>query len=287
MKNKLLLIFLLFGITFSFGQTVIKMEKSGGVYIVPCKVNGLPLEFIFDTGASDVSISETEASFMLKNNYLTIDDLGESVYYRIANGDVAEGTKLNIREIEIGGLKLQNVTASIVHQSKAPLLLGQSVIEKLGKIQIDKNELTILKGTSFDYSKKIEPTSDFSKLGINSFVGNWTLNEVRLINFPDYPVNINVMDLAELRCFKNSKWVLKNNNKGYFQLVKSDDCNSSKEKILWTTQNGDILIKYDKKNNTFGYRAKIIDANYNNFSIAFTINFEGREMQIIYNLHRK
>ena len=33
-------------------QTVIYMEKEGGVYSVPCKVNGLDLRFIFDTGVS-------------------------------------------------------------------------------------------------------------------------------------------------------------------------------------------------------------------------------------------
>jgi clan AA aspartic protease (TIGR02281 family) len=138
-------------------QTKISMTKEGGVYTVPCKVNGLPLKFIFDTGASDVSISLTEALFMLKNGYLKKEDIGESVYYSIANGDVAKGTKLNIKEIEFAGLKLYNIEASIVHETTAPLLLGQSVISKLGKIQLDGNELTILtKGqNSYDYSNNI------------------------------------------------------------------------------------------------------------------------------------
>lgn len=47
--------------TTSFGQTVIKMQRKGGVSVVPCTVNGLSLSFIFDTGASDVSLSLTEA----------------------------------------------------------------------------------------------------------------------------------------------------------------------------------------------------------------------------------
>lgn len=105
-------------------QTKISMTKEGGIYTVPCKVNGLPLKFIFDTGASDVSISLTEALFMLKNGYLKKEDIGESVYYSIANGDVAKGTKLNIKEIEFAGLKLYNIEASIVHETSAPLLLG-------------------------------------------------------------------------------------------------------------------------------------------------------------------
>lgn len=135
-------------------QIKILMSKEGGVFTVPCKVNGLPLKFIFDTGASDVSISLTEALFMLKNGYLKKEDIGESVYYSIANGDVAKGTKLNIKEIEFAGLKLFNIEASIVHETSAPLLLGQSAISKLGKIQLDGNELTILtkEKNTFDYS---------------------------------------------------------------------------------------------------------------------------------------
>jgi predicted aspartyl protease len=41
------------------------MEKVGRTYRLPCTVNGLPLNFILDTGADEVSISLSEALFML------------------------------------------------------------------------------------------------------------------------------------------------------------------------------------------------------------------------------
>ena len=127
-------------------QTVIKMSKENGVSVIPCKVNGLPLNFIFDTGSEDVSISLTEASFMLKNGYLNDDDIIGTSKFLDANGNINEGIVMNIREIEIGGLILKDVKASIVKNLKAPLLLGQSAISKLGKIQIDLalNTLTII-----------------------------------------------------------------------------------------------------------------------------------------------
>ena len=53
----------------------VPFTKEGGVYKVKCEINKLPLHFIFDTGASDVSISNVEASFMLKNNYLVPSEL--------------------------------------------------------------------------------------------------------------------------------------------------------------------------------------------------------------------
>jgi clan AA aspartic protease (TIGR02281 family) len=149
----ILSIFLVISLAYDgVGQTVIKMQKLNGVYVMPCKVNGLPLKFIFDTGASDVSISLTEAIFMLKNGYLSENDIVGSEYYRIANGDIEKGTKLILRRVEIGKLILTNVRASIVHSSSAPLLLGQSALGQLNKIQFDyaNSTLTVLNGPS-DY----------------------------------------------------------------------------------------------------------------------------------------
>ena len=52
----------------------IKMSYENGVYTMPCEVNGLRMKFIFDTGASSVCISATEALFMIKNGYLEDSD---------------------------------------------------------------------------------------------------------------------------------------------------------------------------------------------------------------------
>jgi uncharacterized protein (TIGR02145 family) len=113
----------------------------------------LALKFIFDTGASDVSISSAEAVFMLKHGYLNADDLGGSEYYRIANGDIAEGTKVVLRKIEIGDKTLYNVEASIVHSIDAPLLLGQSVMERLGQFTFDSATNSLIIGKQSGVTK--------------------------------------------------------------------------------------------------------------------------------------
>jgi clan AA aspartic protease (TIGR02281 family) len=167
MKKYILLILLMICLVNSnlFSQTVIKMKRDGGISIIPCKVNGLNLNFIFDTGASNVSLSMTEATFMLKNGYLSESDILGTNKFSDATGKISEGVIINIKEIEIAGLKLYNVKASIVTNNKAPLLLGQSAIGKLGKIQLDleQNTLTILSGIgSYDFSDKIQQRQQFS-----------------------------------------------------------------------------------------------------------------------------
>ena len=125
-------------------QVKIKMLKEGGVYTLPCTVNGLQLQFILDTGASDVSISLSEAAFMLKNGYLDADDLIGSTSAQIANGTYVSNTTLILKEIIIGGVILKNIRASINETANAPLLLGQSALQKLGPYQINGDEFWIL-----------------------------------------------------------------------------------------------------------------------------------------------
>lgn len=111
--------------------------KEGEMCNVKCSINGLPLHFIFDTGASDVSMSSVEATFMFKNGYLKQQDVQGKQNFITADGNISEGTVVNLRNVEFGGLKLNNINASIVKNQRAPLLLGQSVLKRLGRIEID------------------------------------------------------------------------------------------------------------------------------------------------------
>ena len=118
----------------------IPFTKDMGVTKVKCTVNELPLHFVFDTGAADVTMSLVEATFMLKNDYLKPDDFIGSARYIDANGDISEGAVVNLRHVNLGGVELPNVRASVVKNQKAPLLLGQSVLGRLGSIEIDNNK---------------------------------------------------------------------------------------------------------------------------------------------------
>lgn len=154
MRNIILTLFMLLTMPTLYAQVTIQMEKKGEVYYIPGKVNGLNLKFIFDTGASNVCISLSEALFMIKNGYLSEDDILGSSYSQIANGELVENTNIILREIEVGGIKLHNVKALISHTIQAPLLFGQSAIQKLGPIQINGNKLIIANGKNFKSEKE-------------------------------------------------------------------------------------------------------------------------------------
>lgn len=141
MRRNVILLFTIMISMLSAAQEVITMRNDNGVYTIPCTVNGLRLRFIFDTGAADVSISAAEALFMLKNEYLSLDDIVDSENYTLADGTILENTIINIPEIKIGSKTLTNVRACVVKNINAPLLLGQSAIKQLGAWYIEGDKL--------------------------------------------------------------------------------------------------------------------------------------------------
>ncbi|MBR1480918.1 MAG: tetratricopeptide repeat protein [Paludibacteraceae bacterium] len=119
------------------GVTEIPFTRQGGVCQVQCTVNSLPFYFVFDTGASDVTLSSVEANFMLKNGYLTETDFMGKQNYITADGKIHEGTLVNLRELRVGDIVLYNIKASIVSSQTAPLLLGQTAFRHFGQVEID------------------------------------------------------------------------------------------------------------------------------------------------------
>lgn len=143
MKKIFLFLFVLIPYTV-IGEVIVPMERQeNGLYLIPCTVNGVPMKFIFDTGASSVSISMAEALFLLKNGHIQESDIKGTSHAQIANGEIVENTRVLLRKIEIGGIEIHDVDATVSHNLNAPLLLGQSAISKLGTIQLDGTNLII------------------------------------------------------------------------------------------------------------------------------------------------
>ena len=154
-----LIIIILIGMIYSqcFSQTIIQMEEYGGVYRIPCRVNGAKMKLIFDTGADKVCLSLSMADYLYDNGYITNEDIIGSGSSTVADGSIVNHIKINIKDIEIQGIHLKNVEAVVMDGQNAPLLLGQSAIKKLGKYSISGNKLIIgtKEKTSHTPAKKI------------------------------------------------------------------------------------------------------------------------------------
>ena len=146
-----------------FSQKVIQMESQNGVYRISCSVNGAKMKMIFDTGASKVSLSESMANFLYDNGYISKEDVLGTSKTQTADGSIHDNVVINIKDIEISGLHLKNVQAVVISSQNAPLLLGQSAIQKLGHISLDGNRLIINDYSDNLSEKEIDVILDAAK----------------------------------------------------------------------------------------------------------------------------
>jgi len=118
-------------------RVVLPYEEQGGVKVVQATVNGTLCRFIFDSGASSVCLSLTEVRHMVKNRYLTdVDFIGEEKFID-ASGDVNTGMRVNLRDLQLGQIVLHDVEAIIINNENTANLLGQTALEKFGRVTID------------------------------------------------------------------------------------------------------------------------------------------------------
>ena len=123
--------------------TVVQMTKEGGFIRYQFALMVLKWTSFLTLGASTISISNLEATYLMKQGKITKEDVTGSSEFVDALGNVSEGTILNLREVSIGGRSVYNVRASVVDNNSAPLLLGQSFLEQFGRISIDYKEGTL------------------------------------------------------------------------------------------------------------------------------------------------
>ena len=143
MRRLFILSVFLFLAASAFSQRTITMEKEGGVYKVPCTVNGARMKMIFDTGASSISISLSIANFLYENDYIVKEDILGKGKSQTASGDIVDHIVINLRDVEIAGIHLKDIKATVIEGQDAPLLFGQTAIQALGAITIRGDKLII------------------------------------------------------------------------------------------------------------------------------------------------
>jgi hypothetical protein len=124
----------------------IPLVKEGGVYTLPVEINRvLTLHFILDTGASDVQIPADVAHTLLRTGTIQPADFLPGKTYMLADGSTVRSPRFMLRSLKIGTRVIQNVPAS-VGDLAGVLLLGQSVLERLGPWSMDSQRRVLALG---------------------------------------------------------------------------------------------------------------------------------------------
>lgn len=129
-------------------------NKHGGTCEVKGSINGLKLDMLYDTGASNVSISSLVEEFMLKNGYLSENDFIGKSSSQIADGSSVKNKLYIVKDFELGGVVIHNVEISAMSNREAGILLGQSVMARFGKFEID-NQRNLIRFTAANNQNEI------------------------------------------------------------------------------------------------------------------------------------
>ena len=110
-------------------QVVLARNRSGH-YVASGRINGQPVVFLVDTGATDVALTLTLARRLgLK--------LGASRISRTANGNVRTWTT-TLDSVDLGGLAARDVRAAVLpNMPGEDVLLGMSYLKRFELIQRD------------------------------------------------------------------------------------------------------------------------------------------------------
>ncbi|MEQ1530346.1 MAG: retropepsin-like aspartic protease [Methylococcales bacterium] len=116
----------------------VNLVSVGGVYEVPVSLNDvLKINIILDSGAADVSIAPDVALTLLRAKTIEKTDWLSGEVYQFADGSTAKSERFNLKSLKIGNREFKNIPCSIAKSFDAPMLLGQSLLRRLGKYTID------------------------------------------------------------------------------------------------------------------------------------------------------
>jgi clan AA aspartic protease (TIGR02281 family) len=130
----------------------IPLRQRGGGYLIRAQLNGaVSLDFILDTGASDVAIPGEVAEALMRAGTLTANDFLGTQTYILADGSRVPSKRFVLREIKVGDQIVRGVTAS-VGPARSPPLLGQSFLSKFPSWTLDNERHVITLASSAEPS---------------------------------------------------------------------------------------------------------------------------------------
>ncbi len=114
------------GVDANSSPSVTLYANAQGHFLSECFINGMPLRFLLDTGATSVALNSGDAK------YAKIDyKRGEPILVSTASG-VVTAYRVTIGSLKIGGITLNQVEGTILEGgSPSVVLLGMSALKRL------------------------------------------------------------------------------------------------------------------------------------------------------------
>lgn len=120
-------------------QASVSFEASGnGHFYVPAALNGRDVNFIADTGASTIFLTQDDA----RKIGLNVSNLNYNKVYNTANGQV-RAAETTIDNFKVGPIELSGMPVTVSPNTGGQSLLGMSFFQKLSSYNVKDGVLTL------------------------------------------------------------------------------------------------------------------------------------------------
>lgn len=128
-------------------MTEVGLHDENGTLTVPVTINkSIKLNFVLDSGASDVQIPADVVMTMIRSGTLDRSDFIGQRVYQLADGSTLPSYVFRIRSLDVGGMTVKNVTGA-VSSVNGSLLLGQSFLSRVTSWSIDNGHRVLTLGS--------------------------------------------------------------------------------------------------------------------------------------------
>lgn len=118
--------------------TISVPRRADGHYYVTAQVNGVPIEFVIDTGATDIVLSQSDAT-KAGLNPATLAYLGSAM---TANGQVRTANVF-LDRVDLSGIEDAGVRAVVNEGAMDGSLLGMGYLSRFSNIQITDGQMIL------------------------------------------------------------------------------------------------------------------------------------------------
>lgn len=121
-----------------YGSEMVLTAGGNGHFTLEAEIDGTPIEFMVDTGATTVVLSPQDAARVgLDPNHLDYDAVFET-----GNGNTPVAL-VTLDELRIGDLSLEDVRAAVIPKPMSMSLLGMSALERLDGYEVDGDRMIL------------------------------------------------------------------------------------------------------------------------------------------------
>ncbi|MDB5889508.1 MAG: hypothetical protein JWP47_339 [Polaromonas sp.] len=120
------------------GTRIVLMAGSGGHFVTPGQINGKAVQFMVDTGATNVAMgaSDAERAGIAYRQ-------GQVVRMSTANG-ITEGFRIKLSSVRIAEVEVLDVDAVVIPQPMPYMLLGNSFLTRF-QMTRENDQMTLVK----------------------------------------------------------------------------------------------------------------------------------------------